>query len=98
MARRKMPQQNSRAARRGDELRRAVASTIVEAMEDRDVSRAELARRLETTRSSVTQTLSGGRNMTLQTLAEVGAALGVRWVITADPIALGGRARRSPRR
>jgi len=53
-----------------------ITSAICDAMERRGVTRADLARRLGTTPSRVTKVLSGDENMTIGTLAKIGAALG----------------------
>ena len=45
-------------------------------MEKQKVSRAELARRLQTSRAYVTKLLGGNANFTLQTMAKVAMALG----------------------
>jgi transcriptional regulator with XRE-family HTH domain len=45
-------------------------------MEEQKVSRAELARRLGTSRAYVTKLLGGNANFTLQTMAKVAMALG----------------------
>ena len=44
--------------------------------EDRLLSKAELARRLGTTRAVVTRNLSGSQNMTLRTFADMATVLG----------------------
>ena len=49
---------------------------IARAMEKQKISRAELARRLDTSRSYVTKLLRGTTNVTLQSLARVAIALG----------------------
>jgi len=51
------------------------AELIAELMESRGVNKAELAKRLGSSRSHVTQLLSGSSNMTVRTLAEVAFAL-----------------------
>ena len=53
-----------------------LAELIARLMEDRGVTKAELARRLGKSRAWVTQLLSGRANMTLRTFAEVTYALG----------------------
>jgi transcriptional regulator with XRE-family HTH domain len=50
--------------------------TIVALLEERGVSRQELAARLGKSKGFVSQLLSGERNMTLRTLADLGYALG----------------------
>lgn len=47
-------------------------------IEERGLSRAELARALGTSRANVTSLLNGSRNMTVRTMAAVAAVLGVR--------------------
>ena len=56
---------------------------ISQLMEKRNVSRAELARRLGKTRGFVTQLLNSGRNLTLRTIADVFSALGEQPAILA---------------
>lgn len=51
---------------------------VAEAMAERDITRAQLADALGTSRANVTQLLSGSRNMTLRTLAVVAHACDVR--------------------
>jgi transcriptional regulator with XRE-family HTH domain len=55
-------------------------------MERAGVSRAALAERLGTSRANVTGLLSGGRNMTLRTLADVAGVLGMRVEIALHPL------------
>ncbi len=52
------------------------AELVAQLMEERGVSKAELARRLGKSRAWVTQLLSGRANMTIRTIAEVTYALG----------------------
>ncbi len=54
-----------------EEATELIAST----MQDCDVSKADLAERLGTSRSHITQLLRGSRNMTLRTLADIMHAL-----------------------
>ena len=49
---------------------------ICEVMEEQGVSRADLARRLGTTKSYITQLLDGRYNMTVRTMSDVLGALG----------------------
>jgi transcriptional regulator with XRE-family HTH domain len=53
-----------------------VAEQIWSAMEEARVSKAELASVLGASKSHITQLLSGSRNMTLRSLADIGTALG----------------------
>jgi transcriptional regulator with XRE-family HTH domain len=48
-----------------------VTEDILVAMEDKEVTKADLARMLHKSKSFVTQTLSGSRNMTLRTLTDI---------------------------
>lgn len=47
-------------------------------MEENNISRQELAQRLSKSKGFVTQILSGGRNLTLRTLADVALSLGFK--------------------
>lgn len=58
-------------------------------MDEQQVSKTDLALLIETSKSHVTQLLSGSRNMTLHTLAELAFALGHKVEIGSLP--LGGR-------
>lgn len=59
---------------------------VFELMESNEVSKAELARRLGRTRAYVTQVLSGARNMTLRTFADVLFACGARARMRLEPL------------
>ena len=63
-----------------------IANKIHEVMVVQDVSRADLANRLGTSRAHITQVLSGSRNMTLRTVSDVGWALGLRVSIDFGPL------------
>lgn len=54
-----------------------VTEDLLVIMEDMDISKKELARRLSKSRSYVTQILSGSRNMTLGSLCDICFALGI---------------------
>jgi transcriptional regulator with XRE-family HTH domain len=54
-------------------------------MAQQQVTKAELARRLNKTPSWITQLLSGRANMTVRTLAEVAHTLGAEIKLTANP-------------
>jgi transcriptional regulator with XRE-family HTH domain len=60
------------------ELIVSVTEQIWATLEDSGLSKADLARALETSKSHVTQLLGGNRNMTLATLADIGEAIGVK--------------------
>jgi len=59
------------------------AELISGLMEQREVSKTELAERIGASKSHVTQLLSGSRNMTMHTLADLAFALGHRVEIGA---------------
>ena len=61
----------------------SVAYRIIKIMRERGVKKTELAERLEVGRSSVTQLLSGERNLTLRKLSDIFFALGVKDVFDA---------------
>jgi transcriptional regulator with XRE-family HTH domain len=63
---------------------------IARLMAEQNVSKADLARRLNKSRAWVTQLLSGQANMTIRTLAEVVYALDAEVKLQAKPPALKG--------
>jgi transcriptional regulator with XRE-family HTH domain len=67
-------------------LRLTVAGRIENLLVDLEVSKAELAGRIRKSRAWVSKLLNGRQNLTLDTLAEIGWALGVRW--EASPVAV----------
>jgi transcriptional regulator with XRE-family HTH domain len=70
--------QNSTEVQRLYEEERLVlwaTEAISQLMEERNVSKADLARKLGTSRANVTGLLAGSRNMTLRTLADLAFAL-----------------------
>jgi len=76
-------------ARREYEQERLVLWTterIAELMQQAGVSRADLARLLGTSRANVTGLMSGERNMTLRTLADLCFALGYRAELRLEPL------------
>ncbi len=60
-------------------------------MEEEKVSRAELARRLGTSKAYVTKVLGGNANFTLHSLAKLALAVGGKVRISIDPIVPVGR-------
>lgn len=60
------------------------AEVIAKLMDEQNVTKAELARRLNKSRSWVTQMLSGSSNFTIRTLAEVMYALGAEVKLQAQ--------------
>ena len=63
-----------------------VTDLIDGALEVKSVSRAKFARMLNRSRSFVTQILSGGRNLTLRTLADSMTTLGFEVQVSKQPI------------
>lgn len=55
-----------------------VTEDILVLLEDKEISKQELARRLGKSKSFVSQTLSGARNMTIGTLSDICFAVGVK--------------------
>ena len=55
-----------------------VTEDLLVAMEDLDISKSELAKRLSKSKAYVSQILDGSRNMTLGTLSDICFALGVK--------------------
>src|ERR1039458_6427945 len=55
-------------------------------MEEQQLSKTDLARLVGTSKSHVTQLLSGSRNMTVHTLADLAFVLGHKVGIQADPL------------
>lgn len=60
------------------ELIVSVTEQIWAALEEAGMTKADLARTLEKSKSHVTQLLGGQRNMTLSTLADISEAIGVK--------------------
>jgi transcriptional regulator with XRE-family HTH domain len=73
-----------------EELLLAATELMQEAIDDRGITRQELARRLDVRPSEITQRLAGARNLTLRTLASMMDALGFKVVL--------GRADRNAKR
>lgn len=63
-----------------------VTEQIWAAMEAAGVSKADLARALNTSKSNITQLLSGSRNLTLSTLADIASALNVSPDVRLAPV------------
>ncbi|KQN53181.1 helix-turn-helix transcriptional regulator [Erwinia sp. Leaf53] len=62
----------------GEELTFDVTEDILIIMEDKDISKKELADKLGKTKAYVSQLLSGSKNMTLRTLSDVCHAIGIK--------------------
>lgn len=63
-----------------------VSELILEQMEQANISHTELARRLGKSKSHVSRLLSGDRNMTLRTLAEICYSLSYRANLKLQPL------------
>lgn len=61
-----------------EELRLSILEEVIAAMNKKDVDRAELARRLNTTRAFVTRVFNTSVNLTLRTVVKMSKALGVK--------------------
>ncbi len=64
----------------------SVNSLLTMAMTTQDVTQAELANRLGCTRQHVSQLLSGSRNMTLRTMADLSFSVGCRFEVKLGSI------------
>lgn len=76
-------------ARREYEQERLIAWTfehIAEAMDSTGTSKADMARALGTSRAHITQLLSGARNATLRTVADLAWACNSRIVVNIEPL------------
>lgn len=68
---------------------RAILETtelVCEIMEEQNISRVELAKRMGVTKGFVTQLLDGTANMTLRTVSDVFVALGYEFHPTRSPL------------
>lgn len=75
---------HNRRLLREEELILDVTEAVSAAMEEEGISKAQLAKRLGKTKGFISQLLSGGRNLTLRTLAGLVDALGYRIKITVS--------------
>lgn len=69
---------------REEALIQDAAEAVSVVMQEEGVTKAQLARRMGRTKGFITQLLSGGRNLTLRTLAGVADALEARVTITVS--------------
>lgn len=63
---------------RQEELILDVTESLIAALQQSEITQAELASKLGRTRGFVSQLLGGGRNLTLRTISDVASALGFR--------------------
>lgn len=82
-------QLDAKAARDLDEmkekreaLRKSVSDDIAALLKKRYVTKADLARRMGTSRSNITQILKGDRNFTIDTLCDIASTMGLFVEIT----------------
>lgn len=76
--------ERNRRLLREEELILDVTEAISAAMQEAGISKAQLAKRMGRTKGFITQLLSGGRNLTLRTLAGIADALEARVTITVS--------------
>lgn len=74
-----------------------VTEALSEAIEERGLTRSEVAKRLGKTKGFVSQLLAGGRNLTLRTVADVADAVGISLKLRVEKAEIAKAARR-PRR
>lgn len=65
----------------GEELTFDITEDVLIAMEEKGISKTQLAERLGKSKAYVSQILSGARNMTLRTLSDVCFAIGIKPVV-----------------
>jgi transcriptional regulator with XRE-family HTH domain len=85
-------QEETSEARREYEYERLTVwalDELYEAMERNGLTKADLARKLGTSRANITQTFSGERNITLRTLSDLAWACGVRARVKVEPLRAG---------
>ncbi len=63
-----------------------VSEAICRTMQEKGVSRAELAKRLNVSKSNITQLLSGNHNMRLTSVADLLYALDMKLKVTPEPL------------
>jgi DNA-binding transcriptional regulator YiaG len=74
-----------------------IGEAIAAALEDSGMTRAELARKLGTSRAYVTRVLQGSPNLTLRSLADLAWALGSRVSVSFAPLREGADTLDGPR-
>ena len=68
-----------------------VATRVIDAMENRGISRSDLARRLGVNPAYITKILHGHANLSLESLAKVAFAMGLKWecILLSTDVQLG---------
>ena len=79
----------SRRSIRQEELILEVTERLVETLERERITRTELATRLGKTKGFVSQLLSGGRNLTLRSVADIAGAIGYKVTVRLEPVGVG---------
>lgn len=85
-------QSTSEDSRRQYEEERLIVNVfenLSDALERGDLSKADLAKALGTSRAHITQLFSGQRNVTLRTLADLAWACGARATVALEPLRSG---------
>jgi transcriptional regulator with XRE-family HTH domain len=85
-------QQKTMESRRDYEYERLavlVLDELYEAMERSNLTKADIARALGTSRANITQVFSGSRNLTLRTLSDLAWACGARLCLKTEPLRSG---------
>ena len=77
---------NARRVHEQERLIVEVFEVLAEAMQDADLSKADLAKALGVSRAHVTQLFGGQRNATLRTVSDIAWACGVRTAIVTEPL------------
>ena len=76
--------ERNRRLLREEELILDVTEAVSAAMQEEGITKAQLAKRMGRSKGFITQLLSGGRNLTLRTLAGLADALEARVTITVS--------------
>ena len=84
----KQKQKNPALARQIEEemLLQSIGDLFSDVMIQHGLNKAELAKRLRTSRAYVTQILSGDRNLSLRSLAKLAYAMGLRVHVKLEPV------------
>lgn len=80
---------SSRREHERERLKLWTLDAIADAMDAKGMSKADLARKLGTSRAHVTQVFAGSKNATLSTIADLAWACGLRAVVKLEPLRSG---------
>lgn len=67
-------------------LVQSVGNVLADALKEKGISRATLAKRMHVSGPNVTQILRGDNNLKLKTVARLAYALGMRMVVELEPL------------